>query len=501
MHIYLLSSLVLLGITVLTWIPKLATTPMGILDIIPAIFKTAQDKIFKLSGNGLTTLALAFLIYAFLESKVLQNLFASQQEKWKKSQRPWVMVSILTIFASLMSTTSAWYDEFILLYPLMVPLFLSLGLDTFTALLCFFGGSSAGLLGIVSPQWIGEAGNGYVNPHVKSKEYEIKGTSGMDFRIAVWLIFTTIVVLFNIWYCSKIYQKPVSKTPQKPLLEIKKEPKKPKFTGRQGIILAVFGIFLIGSILGQLNFFASDKAEKTRLCDNNPYVSSSFAKEEKYLTVGEVVSEESGVEPVKIAKVIEPKPDRKAFWKTFGKWKGLQDASWCVIGGIIICLLSKQNIAVCLVKSAQKAIPIIFAYLLVNTAVTIAKEAGMPGQIKNLLLSDKVTTQAGTFALFTIFFVFLLISIFSPGIVPAIFTGIVPALAAISVNTLLYGFLIMMFARMLACTFSPFSAILLTSLETNKISYKEYIKKTWILWLLVFLVALGLISFYAFTCN
>ena len=51
-----------------------------------------------------------------------------------------------------MSTNLAWYDEFILLYPLIIPLFLNLGLDTFTALLCFFGGSSAGLLGIISPQ-------------------------------------------------------------------------------------------------------------------------------------------------------------------------------------------------------------------------------------------------------------------------------------------------------------------------------------------------------------
>ena len=61
---------------------------MGLFDIVPAIFKTAQDKIFSFKGNGLSTLAFAFLIFAFLESKVLQNLFASQQEKWKKNQRP-----------------------------------------------------------------------------------------------------------------------------------------------------------------------------------------------------------------------------------------------------------------------------------------------------------------------------------------------------------------------------------------------------------------------------
>ena len=231
MHVYLISSLLLLLITVLTWIPKLATTPMGILDIIPAIFKTAQKRIFNFKGNGFGVIAFAFLIYAFLESKVLQTLFASQQEKWKKGQKPWVIVVILTLFASIMSTNLAWYDEFILFYPLIIPLFLSLGLDTFTALLCFFGGSSAGLLGIISTQWIGNAGSVAVNPNVKSSEYEIEGTSGMGFRLAAWLIFTAIVMLFNVWYCSKIYQKNVSKSSPKLLTETKKEPvkiKKPK---------------------------------------------------------------------------------------------------------------------------------------------------------------------------------------------------------------------------------------------------------------------------------
>ena len=502
MHVYLISSLVLLGITILTWIPKLATTPIGILDIIPAIFKTAQEKIFSLSGNGFGVIAFAFLIYAFLESKVLQNLFASKQEKLKQNQRPWVMVAVLTILASMLSTGLAWYDEFILFYPLIVPLFLSLGLDNFTALLCFFGGSSAGLMGIISPQWIREKGDGYVNSYVKSKEYEITGTSGMDFRIIAWLIFTTIVVLFNIWYCNKVYQKPSQKLPKKALLETKKnlkKIKKPKFTGLQKIILGVFGFFVVGSILGEIGWFAEkiNKGGKKPLWETCPEVSSSFAKKENFEVVGEITSTETGIKPVRIAKVTEPKPSREAAWATFGKWEGLQTCSWFIIGGIVICLLSKQNIATCLVKSFQKVVPIILSYLLMLTGMTIAKEAGMPNQVSKLLLSDKVTTKAGVFALFAVFLVIFLVAIFAQGITPMLFTGIVPSLAAISANTLLYGFLIMLLARMLACAFSPTNAILLTSLETNEISYKEYIKKTWILWLIMFLVALGLVGFYA----
>ena len=113
-----------------------------------------------------------------------------------------------------------------------------------------------------------------------------------------------------------------------------------------------------------------------------------------------------------------------------------------------------------------------------GTGTVIAKEAGMPGQISKLLLSNKVTTKAGIFALFALFLGAFLIALFAQGIVMTVFTGFVPTLAAISANTLLYGFLIVLLARMLACAFTPTNGILLTSLETNKISYKEYIKKT-----------------------
>ncbi|CAJ0847568.1 2814_t:CDS:2 [Entrophospora sp. SA101] len=34
-----------------------------------------------------------------------------------------------------------------------------------------------------------------------------KGADGIGFRLVSWLIFTAIIVLFNIWYCNKIYLK------------------------------------------------------------------------------------------------------------------------------------------------------------------------------------------------------------------------------------------------------------------------------------------------------
>ena len=76
-----------------------------------------------------------------------------------------------------------------------------MGLDTFTALLCFFGGSSAGLLGVVSPTFF-IPGINDINLAAKG-QVKFNGTSGMGFRVISWLIFTAIVVLFNIWYSKK----------------------------------------------------------------------------------------------------------------------------------------------------------------------------------------------------------------------------------------------------------------------------------------------------------
>src|SRR4051812_6490900 len=141
----------------------------------------------------------------------------------------------------------------------------------------------------------------------------------MDFRIAAWLIFTAIVVLFNIWYCYKIYRKTSPKPSEKLLLENKnlQKTKKSKFTGRQKVILGVFSFFVIISALGSINWF-SNKINKniksnpeSKLCDNYPYISNSFAKKDEHKPAGEVIFDESGVEPIEVAEVIKPKPARE----------------------------------------------------------------------------------------------------------------------------------------------------------------------------------------------
>jgi len=73
----------------------------------------------------------------------------------------------------------------------------------------------------------------------------------------------------------------------------------------------------------------------------------------------------------------------------------------------------------------------------------------------------------------------------------------VPLLYAVSKNTLMYGIIIIMLGATIGMTFSPTNGILQTTLQQNKITYKEFLKKTWILGLLLLAVALPLVLFCA----
>ncbi|RHZ36633.1 hypothetical protein [endosymbiont GvMRE of Glomus versiforme] len=511
MHPYLISLIAMLGTTILTWFPALATKKIGIFDIIPSIFKTAQDRIFNLQGNGLSIVAFAFLIYAFLNSKILQNFFASgDQEKWKKN-RKWVIVG-LTIFASTLSTFLWWYDEYILFFPLVIPLFLNIGLDKFSSFICLFGGASAGILSAVSPEiWTGI----FNQINVTTGKTNFTGTSGISFRLASWLIFTIIFVLFNILYCNKIYYKSSSLSQKKipETLPVKKENEKKLSRGVKWLIGLVFGFSILITILGAIGWFASDKTPwGKREGISNDYLTSSYkggimgkrggGTGEDYKKIGTMPKNIISDDPKDkgkqqhMATVETNKTER--FWPKFGEWGHLQTCVIFVIGAVIICLLSRQGIANNLITGFQKTVPIILGYIFMATSATIAQESGMSNKLKDYILSEKVTKHASIFALFSIFFSFLVICFFVESLASTLFFSISPALFAISPNTLLYGAMIMILARFLVASVSPTNAILMSALKEVGTSYKEYVKKTWVLWLIVFLVALGLVGYCAF---
>jgi uncharacterized ion transporter superfamily protein YfcC len=80
-------------------------------------------------------------------------------------------------------------------YPLVIPLFLAMGFDFFSALLCLYGGSIVGLIGLVSPERMekflkAQCGIG--------ESVKFNSLSGSGFRLLFFALFTAILVLFNI---------------------------------------------------------------------------------------------------------------------------------------------------------------------------------------------------------------------------------------------------------------------------------------------------------------
>lgn len=493
MHLYLISLLIISAVSLLTWIPGLAVYKIGILDIIPVIFRTAQKQIFGEGGNALGTFAFAFFIHALLQSQTIQSLFITKK-KWLQKKGLFT-IAIITILSSFAASSLSWYDELIHFYPLIVPLLLAMGFDIFGALLCLYGGSSAGQMSKISAEAMNHNFNASINnhPYLEGKAIKFTGADGIGFRTITWLILTVIVVFFNIWYCNKVFYE--SSTKILPVDNIEDNVGSSNFTKTKKIILFLFSFFIIGSILSQTENIANrwdNFKEKKGVREVIPsQITSSYAGETSYQNLGAIDKEGK----TKIAMINEAEDE--GFWGTFGRWEDQQLCYWFTIGAIIICLLSKQNIANTLVNSIKETIPLIIGYTLAFTPLIIIKSSGMNAKLSELTSSLGIIRNAKYLSLFGVFTISLIFGFFIPNS-RSIFMHIsVPLLYSISKNTLLYGTIIAYLGASLAMSFSPVNPILQISLQKNETSYKQYLKKTWQLWLILMLACLILIGIQA----
>ena len=101
MHFYLISLLVILFTTLLTWTP-LAVNSAGILDIVPNILKSARQIVFGDSWQGIGIFAFAFFLYAVLQSQAIQSLFTAKK-KWLQKKGLWT-VALITIVSSFLAS-------------------------------------------------------------------------------------------------------------------------------------------------------------------------------------------------------------------------------------------------------------------------------------------------------------------------------------------------------------------------------------------------------------
>ncbi|KLL02346.1 MAG: hypothetical protein MRERC_2c081 [Mycoplasmataceae bacterium RC_NB112A] len=471
MSFVFLSFLLCIATTLLTWIPKLSANPQGIVSLVPTIYEAGKE---VLVSQGLSLIIFAFFAYALFQSQAFQALFLSRQ-KWFRKRR-FLTIALITILAALISSGLCLHDEFIYFYPLLIPLFLGLGFDNFSAFLCLYGGSTAGLFGVISSGRMLK----HFNQSFGSVEGKINytGNFGISFRIITWVIFVTIAVLFNLWYSSRKLNSAVSKkTNPQP------SPKPPKFTSARKAILVIAGIFFFGNMLAQVPQIA--RLLERPLQKVPPQISSEF-ETTHYKEVGEIGQME-------IAKVERKK---ESYWGTFGKWGERALDCWFLVGGIIICLVAKLKIFSVLIKAAQKVLPLILInYILTYVPVFILQKSGMTGRLTNLLSSAEIQKNIKYVALFAVFGLSLIFSflINNTWIAVAIVSILAPTLLNISESTLLYAALFAWMGHMVGIAYSPTSGVLRESLEESQTTYRQFLKRTWKLGLIFLLTAFLLV--------
>jgi len=111
------------------------------------------------------------------------------------------------------------------------------------------------------------------------------------------------------------------------------------------------------------------------------------------------------------------------------------------------------------------------------TPILIIKDSGMSENIPKLLPVG-VTQNARYWLLFGALLIPFIINLFLPLTRGILVYIAVPILYAVSKNSLMYGTIIIFLGASIAMAFSPANGILQTSLQENKITYKEYLKKT-----------------------
>ncbi|MCF8259685.1 MAG: AbgT family transporter [Melioribacteraceae bacterium] len=162
-----------------------------------------------------------------------------------------MLIPILMIIFSLAGAVFGMSEEVIPFILIMIPLALTLGYDTVTGVAIPFIGAGAGFAGaFINPFTIG----------IAQGIADIPLFSGMEYRILVWIIVTSIAIIFVMRYARRVKANPKLSFMYEKDQEKKKDLHLKQFEEFEGIDRThkiVLGIFLAGLLLlvvGVLNF-------------------------------------------------------------------------------------------------------------------------------------------------------------------------------------------------------------------------------------------------------
>ncbi|MGG9962188.1 YfcC family protein [Ferruginibacter sp. SUN106] len=165
-----------------------------------------------------------------------------------KGREQW-LIAILTIVLSFFAGSYGMYEEAIIFYPILVPLFLAAGYDLLVPLAIIFGGTTIGSLPAFS------------NPFsviIASNAAGINWMDGLGERLVLWVIVTGLLVWYILRYAAKIKKDPTASLVYKidgevkPLYEINisNETSTPKLEGKTKLLLLIYIATFLTMIAG-----------------------------------------------------------------------------------------------------------------------------------------------------------------------------------------------------------------------------------------------------------
>jgi uncharacterized ion transporter superfamily protein YfcC len=191
----------------------------------------------------LFVLAVGAFITVTMKTEAIQTGIGRLALRFRSSG--YVLIAILMAIFAIGGTTYGMWEETLGFFVLLVPLALALHYDRIVAASIIFLGAGSGVIGST------------VNPFSTGVASDAAGVSigeGMGLRIALWIVVVGLGIGYVIWYARRVNRDPaksiigVSDTDAADAQRLVGDV--PRLTGRQKVVLALFGLTFLTMIYG-----------------------------------------------------------------------------------------------------------------------------------------------------------------------------------------------------------------------------------------------------------
>jgi uncharacterized ion transporter superfamily protein YfcC len=174
---------------------KQKRNPQGFISILQAPIKGIIDSVDII----LFVLVIGGFMFVFNETGAMVKGITWLAHAMKGREH-WLIVILTSVF-SFFAGSYGMYEEALIFYPILVPLFLAAGYDLLVPLAIIFGGTSIGSLPAFS------------NPFsviIASNAAGVNWMDGLPQRLILWIIVTAILVWYILRYAAKIKKDPMA---------------------------------------------------------------------------------------------------------------------------------------------------------------------------------------------------------------------------------------------------------------------------------------------------